>query len=891
MIIIKDLTCEYKKNPVGIDVLKPRISWKLEGNERGVMQSAYEIQVSKEEDTFEKLSWATGKVQADRSIHIEYEGEALESRARYYYRVRVWNQKDEVSEWSGTAFFEMGLLKKEDWKAKWITHDFVYEDEAYDPCPLFRRDFTLGKGIKKARAYATSLGLYELYINGERVSDNLFTPGWTSYNKRLQYQTYEVTDMLLQGRNAVGIVSGNGWYKGNLAWQEGKNIYGDTVAVLMQLNITYEDDSEEVFITDGNWKSSTGPILMSEIYHGEIYDASLEKEGWSCEGYDESTWFGVKNYETEKYLVAQENVPVKRIEEIRPVGIFTTPAGETVMDMGQNMVGWIKLKVRGKSGEKVVLKHAEVLDKDGNFYTANLRNAKQTIEYILKGEGEEVYEPHFTFQGFRYVKIEEYPGTPVPDDFTGVVLHSDMEQTGSFECSEKLVNQLQHNILWGQKGNFLDVPTDCPQRDERLGWTGDAQVFVRTSCFIMNTAPFFTKWLRDLKADQTEEGGIPYVIPQVLAGGAHSSAAWGDAAVICPWTIYLCFGDKRVIEEQYESMKAWIEYIRLQGDNEYLWNTGFHFGDWLGLDSPEGSYIGATARDFIATAFYAYSTSLLIKAARILNKQEDVNKYENLYRNVLEAFRKEFVTPNGRLAVPTQTAHVLALMFDLVEEKDSKRTADTLAEYIKENKYHLATGFVGTPYLCHVLSENGHLDTAYKLLLQQDYPSWLYQVTKGATTIWEHWDGIKPDGSFWSADMNSFNHYAYGAIGDWLYRTAAGLNIDEAKPAYKHIIVKPQPGTGIDYVKAQLESLYGTIKSEWKNSNDTMEMVVKIPANTTATVELPGAVLEELQESGRAIAEAEGITAFVEINGASRLQLGSGEYFFKYKMVNCPIYN
>ena len=884
MLLVKDLRCEYRNNPLGIDVLKPRLSWKIEAEERNTLQSAYEIQVSKEDKAFETLVWATGKIHSEKSIHLDYEGATLEAKTKYYYRVRVWNQRDEISEWSEVAFFEMGLLNSEDWLAEWITQDFINESNEQDSCPIMRRAFKLSGKVKRARAYATSLGLYELYLNGEKVGEDLLTPGWTSYNKRLQYQTYDVTDMLKQGENAVGVMLGNGWYKGNLAWENSKNIYGDTLAALVQLNITYEDDSEEVIISDISWRSSIGPILMSELYHGEIYDASVEKEGWSTAKYDDDGWFAVRKLETHMNLVAQENVPVKRIEEVKPISIFTTPAGETVIDMGQNMVGWIRLRVKGEKGNKVILNHAEVLDKEGNFYTENLRSAKQIIEYRLKGGYEEIYEPHFTFQGFRYLKVVEFPGQPAVENFTGVVIHSDMEQTGSFECSNELINQLQHNILWGQKGNFVDVPTDCPQRDERLGWTGDAQVFIRTSCYNMNTAPLFTKWLRDLKADQLESGGVPFIIPQVLEEKAHSSAAWGDAATICPWTMYLCFGDERILKEQYDSMKAWVEYVRVQGENEYLWNTGFHFGDWLGLDSPEGSYIGATARDLIATAFYAYSTSLLVKSARILNKKEDTNKYERLYDEVVQAFRKEFVTPGGRVAVPTQTAHVLALMFDLVEEKDRKRTIDTLVEYLKENKYHLTTGFVGTPYLCHVLSQNGYLDVAYKLLLQTDYPSWLYQITKGATTIWEHWDGIKPDGSFWSKKMNSFNHYAYGAIGDWLYRVSAGIDIDETRPGYKHIIIKPQPGDELNYVKAELQSAYGLIKSEWRIGRDIIEVKVRIPANTTATLELPKACLEELKETEKPITEAEGINSYESLVNAVRLELGSGEYCFSYRI-------
>ncbi|HHW47542.1 MAG TPA: family 78 glycoside hydrolase catalytic domain [Clostridiaceae bacterium] len=886
MLAVTDLRCEYKVNPLGIDVMRPRLSWKIKSDLRGVIQTAYHVQVSRNDNTFTDIVWDSGKINTDQSIHIEYKGSTLKSRTRYYYRVKIWDNKGNVSDWSEPAFWEMGLLNVSEWKADFITPDFGVESQDSEACPMLRKTFKVNGKVKSARIYATSLGLYELYLNEARVGDLLFTPGWTSYNKRLQYQTYDITPMLSNGENTIGIILGNGWYKGNLAWEGSKNIFGDKLAALLQMHITYEDGKEEVIVTDKDWKASTGPILMSEIYHGEIYDARLEKEGWCTNDFDDSKWHGVKVLDKPKnILVAQVNEPVRKIEEIKPVAIIATPSGETVLDMGQNMVGWLRFTVEGKSGTVVTIKHAEVLDKEGNFYTKNLRKAKQTIQYILKGRGQEVFEPHFTFQGFRFAKVEGYPGKLSLDNFTGVVIHSDMEQTGSFKCSDELVNQLQHNILWGQKGNFLDVPTDCPQRDERLGWTGDAQVFIRTACFNMNTALFFTKWLRDLKADQLDNGGVPYVIPNILNENSHSASAWGDAATICPWTIYLCYGDKKILEEQYESMKSWVEYIRNQGPDEYLWNTGFHFGDWLALDSKEGSYIGATSKEYIATAFYAYSTSLVVKAAKILGKEEDAKKYEELYFRILEAFRKEFVTPNGRIASPTQTAHVLALMFDLLEEKDRERAIKTLVEYLEENNYHLNTGFVGTPYLCPVLSRYGYNDIAYKLLLQKDYPSWLYQITKGATTIWEHWDGIKEDGSFWSEDMNSFNHYAYGSIGEWLYRVVAGIDTDEEKPGYKHIYISPQPDRSLSFAEASLKSMYGEIKSAWTWKEDNMELIVSIPPNTTATVKLPYAKFDEVKENGKAACEAEGISSCEETDSGVKLELGSGSYMFSY-----PVY-
>jgi alpha-L-rhamnosidase len=872
------LRCEYKENPLGTDVWKPRFSWQLQSDVRGTMQTAYQVQAAKEA-SFTILVWDTGRVESDQSIQVVYGGEELQSRTRYYYRVKVWNSKGEASEWSETAWWETALLASEEWKTEWITPGIP----EMETCPLLRTTFESKGKIKAARIYTTSQGLYELHLNGSKVGDYLLTPGWTSYNKRLQYQTYDVTDMVGEGWNALGVILGSGWYKGNMGWNHEGDVYGNILAALVQLHIQYEDGSESVVTSDNSWKCATSPILMSEIYNGETYDARCEKQGWSTAGYDDAEWSEVAVLnQTKEILVAQENLPTKMIEEIKPVRLFTTPAGETVLDMGQNMVGWMRFCVEAEAGSRIVLQHSEILDSEGNLYFENLRSAKQTITYIFKGEGKECFEPHFTFQGFQYVKLVEYPGTPVLENFIGRVVHSALEPTGSFACSNEMVNQLQHNILWGQKGNFVDVPTDCPQRDERLGWTGDVQMFARTACFNMSTAPFFTKWLRDLKADQFENGGVPFVIPHVLGVNDHSSAAWGDSAVMVPWTLYLCYGDERILAEQYDSMKAWVEYIRGQGENEFLWNTGFHFGDWVALDAKEGSFFGATPNDLIATAFYAYSTRLLAKTAEILGNAEDKKVYEALYENIVEAFRKEFVTPGGRLVSPTQTGYIVPLMFDLMEEKDKQRTVDTLVNLLEENKIHLTTGFVGTPYLCHVLSNNGRSDIAYKLLLQTDYPSWLYQVTKGATTVWEHWDGLKPDGTFWSRDMNSFNHYAYGSIGEWLYRVVAGIDTDEAKPGYKHILIRPQPGAELAYAKAGLQTMYGLVKSEWEKADGRMKVKVTVPPNTTATVILPGAVLEQVLESGTDVRTAAGVDGFEQVQAGVKLEVGSGEYCFEY---------
>jgi alpha-L-rhamnosidase len=585
------------------------------------------------------------------------------------------------------------------------------------------------------------------------------------------------------------------------------------------------------------------------------------------------------NY-SKNHLIAPQGPPVKAMEEIVPIEKIKTPKGEIVFDMGQNMVGWVRLKVNGKKGDKVTLKFAEVLDKEGNFYTDNLRAAKVTDTYILKGDGEEIYEPTFTFHGFRFVQLIDFPGTPELEDITGVVIHSAMEPTGTFACSEPLINQLQHNIQWGQKGNFLDVPTDCPQRDERMGWTGDAQVFSATASFIYNTAGFYTKWMKDVAADQLPDGKVPHVIPDVLKGGGGSTA-WADAALVVPWTTYLAYGDERILEVQYPSMKAWVEYMHNRAGDDKLWTGDTHFGDWLAFASTRSDYTGATTeKDLIATAYYSYSSGLLAKIAKIIGKTDDAEKYAKLSDDIKKAFVNEFVAPSGRLVSHTQTAYLLAIAFDLLPADLVPKSAEYLAADVKKFK-HLTTGFVGTPLLCQTLSEQGYEDLAFMLLNRKDYPGWLYPVTQGATTIWERWDGQKPDGTFQNVGMNSFNHYAYGAIGEWLYTYVAGIQIDNENPGYKHFFLAPHPGGGLTNANATFESIHGEIKSAWKIDDGNMVYEVNVPANTTASVTLPTANLGNVLVNNLALADDSSKGAKQDQNSVT-LKLGSGHYSFSY---------
>lgn len=882
-VVVKNPLTENQKNPLGLDVT-PRFSWQLVSAKRNVIQSAYEIRVSDASASLSKGNlWSSGKVNSDQSLFVEYGGKPLQSGKKYYWQVRVYDQTGKASPWSEVSFWQMGLLSAADWKAKWIQPGYQ-EDTINQPSPYFRKTFSTAKKITSATAFITSLGLYEAFINGKRVGDAYLTPGWTSYNKRLQYQLYDVTSLLTSGNNAIGVALGSGWYRGFIGFGGQRNFYGKDLALLAQIQIQYADGTSETIVTDESWKSSTGSILTSEIYDGETIDARKEKSGWNTTSFTDTDWFGVKIKTSGlPNLIATYNEPIRKKEIFNVIKSITTPKGERVLDFGQNLVGWVQVKIKGNAGDKITLYHAEVLDKDGNFYTENLRPAKQKNEYILKGNGEEFFEPHFTFQGFRYIKIENYKGELNPDNFTAVALYSDMQPTGTFTSSNPLINQLQHNIQWGQRGNFLDVPTDCPQRDERLGWTGDAQAFARTATFNFDVHNFFSKWLKDVEADQID-GSVPFVVPNVLGAEASGSAGWADAATIIPWNIYLAYGDKKVLEDQYNSMKAWVGYMERNSTNN-LWNKGFHFGDWLfyrPFDDNDGRS-AVTDKYLIAQCFFAHSTELVIKTAKVLGKLEDVNKYTELLKRVKDAFAKEYTTPNGRLVSSTQTAYVLALNFDMLAEPLRAQAAEKLVENVKSYGNHLTTGFLGTPYLCHVLSRFGYTDVAYSLLLQESYPSWLYPVKMGATTIWERWDGIKPDGTFQTPGMNSFNHYAYGAIGDWMYRVVTGIDTEESAPGYKSIVIKPSLDNRLTQAASEYKTCYGLVKSSWKTSDSQNTFEFAVPANTKAVISIPAKSIDSITESGKSILTLKDIIVKGQEGNYVRIEVGSGSYSFVVK--------
>ena len=846
----RQLRCEYQLNPLGIDETRPHLSWLVTDDRQGAVQSAYQVVVRNEAgDTV----WDSGKIASDQSVHVEYSGASLLSRMHCLWQVRTWDAHGTASPWSEAAWWEMGLLQRGNWQASWVhqpadqVKPLDQDHEAVMASPLLRRTFTLPEPPRRARAYATARGVYELRINGQRVGKDLFAPGWTDYSQRVRYQTYDITELLRQGDNTIGAILGTGWYCGHIAgW---KKTYGDRPQLLVQLEIE-TDDSQIVAITsDEAWKVATGPVLGSDMLMGETYDARLEIPGWDQIGFDDTTWSPVEVValcDDGPALEAPLGTRVRKITEITPRKITEPTPGVYVFDLGQNLVGHVRLKIKGEAGQIVTLRFAEVLNPDGTIYTENLRHAKATDHYILRGDkGGETWEPRFTFHGFRYVEVTGLKQTPALDLITGVVVHSDMPQTGSFECSHELLNQLQHNIEWGQRGNYLEVPTDCPQRDERLGWMGDAQVFAPTGCFNFEIAAFMGKWMTDVADAQRADGCFTDfapdqkpALPKQDPPARRGSPAWADAGVIVPWTIYQRYGDKRILEHHYDTMARYIDFVACESEDRI--GPDFGYGDWL-------NHFAFTPLDLIATAFNAHSTDLMCRIAKVLGRDDDVQRFTALLGEIKAAFNRRFVTPDGRLVGDTQTAYILALRFNLLPQALRRKAVSRLvydvhhgrsAEWpYHERKGHVSCGFVGVSYINDALTDAGHLDLAYQLLLNEDYPSWLFPVKHGATTIWERWDGWTPDRGFQDPNMNSFNHYAYGAIGQWLYETVAGIR--PAQPGYKRIVIHPRPGGGLTYAKASYQSLYGLIESGWRLDGETFTLEVTIPPNTTATVTAP----------------------------------------------------
>jgi alpha-L-rhamnosidase len=871
------LRCEYRADPLGIDVPAPRLFWKLDSDKRGARQSAYQIRAAHTPEALASETgsfWNSGKVVSAQSVHISYGGPELTSGQRVYWAVRVWDEGDQASAWSDPAFWQMGLLTPEDWSAEWISLPPARPHIDLSPAPFLRREFAVSKAVARATISVTALGVYTLRLNGQAVSADHFAPGWADYRKRVPYQTYDVTSLVREGANALGAMLGDGWYAGYIGFENKRANYGPYPKLRAQLTLEYADGTKETVGTDSAWRGTLGgPILFSDMLMGENYDARLEMPDWDTPSFDASGWAAVRVEAAlvDVPLVAQIDPPVRLTEELPARSVTQPTPGSHLFDLGQNMVGWVRLKLEGAAGTVVQLRFGEILQPDGSLYVANLRAAKATDTYIMKGGGEETFEPHFTFHGFRYVEVTGYPGEPSLDAVTGCVLHSDTPKTGTFECDNALVNQLVQNIDWGQRGNFLSIPTDCPQRDERLGWMGDAQIFVRTAAGNRDVAAFFTKWMDDVVDAQSPEGGFPDVAPR-LVDLSDGAPAWGDAGVIVPWTIYQVYGDTALLEKNYDAMASWIEYLH-SVNPDHLWTKRRNndFGDWLSIAAD-------TDKSVLATAYFAYDTSLMAQIASVLGRPEDAAKYTALFGEIKAAFNQAYVSEDGRIQGDTQTAYVLALRFGLLPDALRPVAAQHLVADIEAKNWHLSTGFVGVGYLCPVLTDVGQADVAYRLLLNETFPSWGYSIKQGATTIWERWDGWTEEKGFQDVGMNSFNHYSLGSVGEWLQRYVAGIDTDSNAPGFAKISLRPHPSRRLPSVRASFDSLHGSIGSAYAWEGDTLKWRVTVPANTTALISIPTADAASVREGDLPAAQAEGLR-FVEYGeGRAVYEAGAGEY-------------
>jgi alpha-L-rhamnosidase len=871
------LLCEYIANPLGIDVTLPRFSWVLTHLGRGQLQSAYQVLVARKReylDTDNGDMWDSGKATSGKSVNVPYAGTLLESRKMYYWKVRVWDKDGKVSPWSKTATFEMGLLKPDDWEGKWIKGG-----------NLLRKEFTVGKDIEQARAYICGLGYYELRINGEKVGDHVLDPGWTDYEKRALYVTYDLINYLKGNENAVGVMLGNGRYSppdkvSNKNLTPPLKKYGHSPVLILQIHIHFTDGSSIRVVTDETWKTVQGPIVRDDIYDGETYDARLEREGWDAPNFDDANWNSATVVDAPGgKLISQASFPpIKVVKILQPKKITNPKSNVYVYDFAQNFTGWVRLRVRGPRSTQVQLRYAELLDENGMTNTIPNRGAKATDTYILKGEGEEIYEPCFTYHGFRYVEITGFPGTPTLESLEGGVVHSAVEPVGGFTCSNSLINKIHQNVLWGQLSNLMSIPTDCPQRDERMGWMGDAQLVVEEAIYNFDMVGFFGKWTGDIEDAQKEDGSVPDVVPPYWSI-YPADPAWGTACVTIPWHLYLYYEDKHILEQNYSLMKKWVDFLGAQA-TDYIITYG-KYGDWC----PPGHIKTVdTPGELTSTWYYFHDVMVLSKIARILGSHEDAEKYVQLSDKIKEAFNKKFLK-DDHYGTGSQTCNILPLFLDMVPE-DRKKTVlkNLIDDIVITHSNHLNTGIVGTRYILDVLTQCGQANLAYKLVTQTTYPGWGYMIREGATTLWERWEYLI------DAGMNSHNHIMFGSVDTWFYKVLAGINSDPAGPGFRRIIIRPHVVGDLNHVSASINTIRGMISSSWKKNGHWLTLDITLPVNTQAKVSVPKIKLSNLtiKESGKTIWENDsylggiaGITGGSQNDERVTFDVGSGSYFFE----------
>lgn len=821
MMTVTPVQFEYRTDALGIGAARPRLSWYMFADDSSQCQTAYELE----------RDGSIVRVNSAEQILVPWPFSPLASRARATVRVRVLSSGRRWTDWSEPSGAEIGLLSQADWVARFVSPHSI--GRIGESAPVVSRTVVLREDIVCGRLYATAYGTYEAVINGDRVGDEIIAPGWTSYSHRLCYQTHDVTDLLREGENRLDVLLGNGWYRGRLGWTGARACYGNRLALLAQLEVTYADGSVDVVGTDEKWFARESGVVENDLYDGQRTDLRFESSAVDAvDVLDEDL----------SRLVAPEGPPLRVTDVLPSMKVWQSPSGKTLVDFAQNVVGWVRLKVRdATAGQEIIVRHAEVLE-HGELGVRPLRSAKATDSYILDDTAEVVLEPSLTFHGFRYAEVA---GAQVlAEDVEAVVIGSDLRRTGWFNCSDPLLNQFHENVVWGMRGNFVDVPTDCPQRDERMGWTGDAQIFSPTACFLFDTAGFFSSWLADLGADQRDDGSVPYVIPEVPGlmrdgrGPSPTSAAWGDAATIVPWVLYQRYGDRQILERQYDSMRRWIDKVAsLTSDG--VWAGGFQYGDWLDPDSPPNNPFGAKADpDVVATAYLARSAEIVARAAEVVGR--DGTYYANLADRTRQAFARHYVTQTGRIVSDAPTVYALAIEWALLPTPEQRESAGRrLTDVVRANGFRISTGFVGTPLITDALTTIGRTDLAYRLLLQTECPSWLYPVTMGATTIWERWDSMFADGSINPGEMTSFNHYAFGAVADWLHRTVAGLA--PAEPGYRRLTIRPIPYSTLTYASARHLTPYGEASVAWRRENGRFTLDVVVPVGSEATVHLPDA--------------------------------------------------